>query len=1072
MAIFSWFRRLRGWRGKPQVVSRKTSNTTVDETNAHLSAAGEQTALLQNLLASMPDIVVFKHKNGQYLGCNQSFARLFRKNPDDLIGLTSFDLMPVDQASIHHVQDALVLSDGQSHRYEALLQGADGQTFRFDCIKSPLRDSSGTLLGVITIGRDITQQTVEQQERQNLTRRLEDVFLALDDGFWEWNVVTGECHFSDRWYSMLGYQAQEMPAHYTTFRSLLHPDDLSRVEQTVQQAIGCSTGYTVDMRLRCKDGSWRWVQGRGKLVERSPNGTPLRMTGTHTDIDTQARLRLKLQEAKTVLSQIIDAIPQCVAWMNAAGIYQGCNAAFAQHHDLREANSVIGLSEWDLPQPKHQAAKSEQSNRRCMEKVQAEIGTVETLETKNGHQRPFLMSRIPLTNEDREVQGLVIVAQDLGAQRLVEDALRTSQQNMRMALEAAKAGVLSLTLETKIVTLDYRAQQIFGVSLGDSTLNDMMQMVPQEHRRQVQNDIAEQIAQGGIQTIEHDIQRPSDGALRSVVIHVWIDPTRCPQVVGIVMDVTRQRRHQSMLEEAKNQAEAANRAKSAFLAMMSHEIRTPMNGILGMADLLRGMALPPIVQDRLGILRRSGESLLYLLDDILDFAKIEADRLELARNPLSLSEVVQDAIELLRPRLIRRSGPDRVVLTRTLATQVDQVLGDAGRIRQIMVNLLGNALKFTNRGQVHLTLHTQCQDQDVAVTISVSDTGPGITKEQQHLLFQPFSQLDSQARNLGGTGLGLAICQGLAHRMRGEMSVQSELGQGTTFTAQLLLGLDPTATKTAIETPSSQVFLAVIDGHPGMRHMLLADCQAAGFSATEFSLAAEALAVVHSRTETCLLLVGADSGLEAAECAQIIGADPALAKRCTVLQMEQTDRNERSADCAGFLVVPQTPRSLQKYLHQILKEILAQDLGAESLDHSDILTVPNLPGSLKVLLVEDHPVNQIVAEGMLEQLGLHPTTVTNGQEALDHFAAQSWNLILMDCEMPIMSGYEATRQIREIENDQGRHRTPIIALTANAMAGDRERCLSAGMDHFLSKPITGEALYQVITKTLRLENCE
>ncbi len=518
------------------------------------------------------------------------------------------------------------------------------------------------------------------------------------------------------------------------------------------------------------------------------------------------------------------------------------------------------------------------------------------------------------------------------------------------------------------------------------------------------------------------------------------------------------------LREARDAAQAAATAKAAFLANMSHEIRTPMNGVLGMTELLLGMGLTPEQEEAARTAYRSAEGLLALLNDILDFSKIDAGRMELESVPFELPQLVYDVAALFRGRIDHAA----VELIVRVDDRLGRRVGDPGRVRQVLTNLLGNAVKFTPRGHI-LVEAVRAGD---GVRLAVVDTGVGIPADRIGHLFQPFTQADaSTARRYGGTGLGLAICHRLCGLMGGSIAVRSEHGAGSEFAAVLPLPAQPGAAP----------FAAPPQALAGQRILVLDDVR------TQAELCAEQLVVRGAETSVALsgvealrlLAAAAEAGrpvaavvvdqlmpgMDGLAFAAALHADARLAATPLVLvtgtAMRGDGRSVTEAGFAGFLVKPVPPDTLAAALATAIARRAAGDRSlvtrhqlAGSAPSASGDAIPAQPArGLRVLLAEDNPINQRIAKAMLERLGAQVEVAPDGSVAVAAHAAGGHDLVFMDCQMPGMDGYEATRQIRAAEASSGARRIPIIALTANAAPADRERCLASGMDDHIAKPV-------------------
>jgi len=657
-------------------------------------------------------------------------------------------------------------------------------------------------------------------------------------------------------------------------------------------------------------------------------------------------------------------------------------------------------------------------------------------------------------------------------QKRVEDALRESEKRFRDLFEDAPIayhetdteGIVRRVNRAECRLLGREPSQIVGKHAWE-----LLAPGDQERSREaMRGKLSREVK---IEAVERDYVG-ADGSRHTMEIYASLIEDKDGRVVGLrsaKLDVTARKRAEAELKKAKEAAEAASRAKGEFLANMSHEIRTPMNAIIGMTELALNTKLSAEQREFLQIVHESADALLALLNDILDFSKIEAGRFELDSIDFSLREMLGQTLDTLALRAEQRGLE---LAGHVLSSAPDALVGDPGRLRQIVVNLVGNAIKFTERGEVVVRVEAEEQSADgIRLHFTVTDTGIGIPADKQQLVFEAFSQADtSTTRRYGGTGLGLAISSQLVAMMGGRIWVESEVGKGSSFhfTARVGRGAElAERTWSKALTHPDDLPVLVVDDNATNRRILQEMLTSWRMQPTTAASGDEALRELararHAGVPYPLVILDAlMPGMDGFTLAERIRGDPELSGPTLVMlsSAAHADHAERSRQC-GVTCYATKPVKQSELLNVITSALGKPEKTAGESTGDSAVVAQTSRHPVRILLAEDNEVNQKLAVRWLTKWGHDVVVAGNGREAVARVEQDTFDLILMDVQMPEMGGLEATAAIRAKETASGRH-VPILAMTAHALKGDRERCLSAGMDGYISKPIRPPEMFRTI----------
>ncbi len=999
------------------------------------------------------------------------------------------------QADLWTFQDR-VLAGEPLTQYETIHLRKDGSQIHLAFNVIPVKDAQGQVVGATGTASDITRRKVDEFALRKSEEQYRGIFQASSDGLILFSSDGQIVDSNPAFCEMHGYTREEMRA--LNPKQFIHSDDHGLFEQFVT-AIGSGSPFQCEAHDIRKDGTVFDVQVHG--IPFVHEGQP-HLLGIVRDVTEQRRaaermqqwneqLEIRVEERSSELSvvarelqsqaertrRIIDRANDAFVAINEQGTISDWNPE-AERLFGWTRDEALGQPVADLIIPLGARAAHLAGLERFLATGEARIldRHLELMAIRrDGAEFPVELTVSAIPQDDE--YSFAAFLHDISDRKQAELALKSSQALYSSLVENLPVFVVRKDRSGKIEYANKALCDFFGMDESQVIGKTDFDFFPAELAQEYRDDDLRVMETG--ETFE-DIEENQHGN-ESRFFEVRKVPVRdaLGEIIGsqaIFWDVTERKHGQEALVRAKLDAEAANRAKSDFLANMSHEIRTPLNAVIGMTELLLDTPLERSQTDYLQMVHDSGETLLLLIDDILDFSKIEAGKLELEEANFDLRERIGDSMKSLSLRA-HRKGLE-------LACHFDPdvpraLLGDVGRLRQIVINLIGNALKFTEHGEVILDIRVkEFRNDDVVLQFTVKDTGIGIDPDKCERIFDAFEQADtSTTRRYGGTGLGLAISSRLAELMGGTMWVESEIGRGSVFgfTAHFRLGvLDDVGFHDDSEDLLKGMRILVVDDNATNRLILEeilkvkhADPISAESAPQAFALACEARDKGHPFD-----LVITDINMpddDGFELARRIRKEQGL-DHLPIIALTSGIRADDQEACRRIGIQHHLLKPVKQ--SELLNAILIS-LGPERTAQCQLAAAPTLRElpRLRILLAEDSIPNQTLAVGVLNRWKQQVTVVENGLEAVQAVLSRQFDLVLMDVQMPEMDGLAATRTIRELEREgklprSSDSRLPIVALTAHALKGDRERCLGAGMDGYVSKPVRQHELHKEIVRLL------
>jgi two-component system sensor histidine kinase/response regulator len=1025
---------------------------------AGLVAAVEQAA----------DAILITDTSGKIRYVNPAFTALTGFSSDEVVGQNPRILKSGRQLAATYEQLWNTIQSGGVWHGELINRRKDGTLYHEDMRITPVRGENGEIVNFIALKRDVTRR----REAEDAQRFLAAIAESSEDAIVAYTPTGVILTWNRAAEIIFGYPAEE--AVGTQVSIFATPERLSRLEDLTEQVLQGNAVLQHEGTCVRKDGHLVQVSASAYPIKNSL-GEVGAVSVILRDISERKRAEEKIHEKESLFRIMADGCPAFMWVTNAQGRVEFINRAYREFIGT-PVEEVEGLHWERLLHPEDAPRYLEACDRALRER--APLRSETRLGDARGEWRWVATYAEPRFSPGGEFLGYVGISPDITERKQAEQALRSSEEKYRQLAENIREVFWIMPPEEDEISYVSPAfEQVWGRTRESLYKNPLswVESIHPDDRERARLLLTRQV-EGEPVLREYRIRTPEglEKWIRDRAFPVRDQSDKVIRIVGIAEEITEQKRYEKELIHAREAADVANQAKSEFLANMSHEIRTPMNGIIGMTELTLDTELDSTQREYLNAVKYSADALMTVINDILDFSKIEAGKLGLDPVEFSVRDCVGRAMKTLS---VRAHEKDLELACSVPPELVDVVVGDSVRLQQVILNLAGNAIKFTEHGEVVLSVQLEGSEVDsMMLHFAITDTGIGIPAEKQKVIFEPFTQADtSTTRKFGGTGLGLAISMRLIEMMGGRIWVESESGKGSTFHFTARFRKAAAGMSTGIKAHPAvleNLRVLIVDDNATNRQILQKSLEYWGMRPAVAASAADALALLHQAklagTPFALLIVDCHMPeVDGFMLVEIIRKSPEWVGLITIMLSSGGQRGDaqrcKQLGMAAYLVKP--------ILQSELLEALLGVLGSHPDATEHALLVANDPlwkgRPLRVLLAEDNVVNQRLARRMLEKQGHTVVVAGDGVMALAALERGRYDVVLMDVQMPIMDGVEVTAAIRKSEGATGEH-MPIVAMTAHAMTGDRQRFLESGMDGYISKPVHQKELFEAIENVLAL----
>ena len=1033
----------------------------------------EELAATNTYLNATPDPIAILNENGEIELVNQLMQNTFGYTQDELKGQHMDCLIPKSYRKKHNSHLKKYLKNLQqngdspdghaSSMIEVSALHKNGKEFPVEMTLNSIATKKG-VVSVVAF-RDISRRVKAEQNFEAAKQKLIATLDASIIGIWDYDLVERKLTWDKTMYKLYQIPKKDTEDLYETWRSRIHPEDVGRMENLLTEVIKGKGKYDTDFRIIWPDGSIHHIRAKG-LVHENEKGESVKILGTNWDITGQKEYESGLQKSIDQNKLFIDEAPSAIAMFDTNMVYMAASKKWLSDYNIDE--SVIGKSHYEVfPEIGDDWKKI---HKECLN------GAVNTcdeamFERADGSIQWITWEVKPWHKNEHEIGGLLMYTANITQfKESVMERLRL-QNMLEQTHEIALIGSWEVDLEKQSVFWSPITKKIHEVA-EDYTpnLEEGVNFYTKQYRDTIAKHVQKALETGEAFDVEAQIITAKNNKkwVRSIGRTEQVGQ-KSTRIYGIFQDITKLKTYETSLIKAKKQAEVASKSKSEFLANMSHEIRTPLNGIIGFTDLLIKTPLSKSQAEYLKTVNNSANLLLDVINDILDFSKIEAGKLELHKEKVDVFELCQQTIEIIKHQAEEK---DLEILLNIEPTINRYIEADPVRLRQILTNLLSNAIKFTESGEIELSIDKEDFDGKKTKTFifKVRDTGVGIAPEKIKKIFGAFDQEDSSTtRKYGGTGLGLTISNKLLDLMGSKLDVESTLNVGSTFSFKV--NFESYAnTSLPLTLPKKYQNVLVIDDNVNNRKILKNMLEIAHCDCETVPNAIEAMEKMEQIKDFDLLIVDYHmpymNGIDFI--AHVRNTLNMSQKEIAIMLLHSAADDQLISSAAHEFSIDYTHTKPITFV-QLLKITNPEEV----IDKESTTPVKNLKsvGDNKkevdtILIAEDNPVNQLLAQEMLHKIIPEATLLmaNNGQEAVEMYKKHKVGLIFMDIQMPEISGIEATQIIRELEKEK--QHTIIVALTARVFKEERETCLNAGMDDYLTKPVRFEVMEDLINKYL------